>query len=502
MRAAVEPNVIVIFGATGDLAARKLLPAIAKLGAQGRLDDKCLIVGVGRRDGFDDDAFRAIARQSLVAARLSPDVLAAWHDDRVFWHSMPTGDADDARGLGRRLAELESSRGIPANRTYYLSLPPTRFIPTIDALGAAGLSKSAGWTRVVVEKPFGHDLASAQQLNAAIHRWFDEGQIYRIDHYLGKETVQNLLVFRLANPIFEELWNRNHVESVQILVAEDLGVEDRAGYYETAGALRDMVQNHMTQLLTLVAMGVPAAVDADNIRYEKIKVLRSLSALGPDDVVLGQYGAGTVDGRGVPGYIAEKGVAPQSRTETYVSLRLGVDNWRWQGVPFVLRTGKRLKRRLTQIALTFRQPPVCMFQTMGSCLLHSNVLLITLQPDEGFDLHFDVKKPGEPFDLETLPLAFRYGDRFDALPDAYETLLLDVLVGDQTLFVHADEVEASWRHYAPVLEASERDVHLYPAGSWGPEAAERHFRRGAPEWLDRDRVSGALGQTTPPDVVG
>jgi glucose-6-phosphate 1-dehydrogenase len=485
MSGASEPCVFVIFGATGDLTERKLLPALAKLRHDGRLHERCLIVGVGRRGELDDASFRAGAREWLGAARLSPDVLASWRDDRVFWHCMPSGDVDDARALGRRLAALEAAHDIPANRAFYLSLPPSRFIPTIRALGGAGLAKSAGWTRLVIEKPFGRDLASARELNGVAHESFDESQIYRIDHYLGKETVQNLLVFRLANPIFEELWNRNHVESVQILVAEELGVEERAGYYEKAGALRDMVQNHLTQLLTLVAMGVPVAVDAESIRYEKIKVLRSLSSILREDVVLGQYAAGAHRGTPVPGYRSEPGVAADSTTETYVSIRLGVDNWRWQGVPFVLRTGKRLARRLTRIVLTFRQPPVCMFQSMGSCPLHSNVLAITLQPDEGFDLHFDVKKPGEPFDLETLPLSFRYGDRFDALPDAYETLLLDVLLGDQTLFVHADEVEASWKLYAPILEDPARAVRPYPAGSWGPPEAERHFLRGAPEWAER-----------------
>ncbi len=485
---AVDPNVFVIFGATGDLAARKILPALAKLRAAGSLHEKCLVVGVGRKPDITDESFRADVRAALEEAELPATVRDAWRDDCVFWHRMPEGDADDARALGARLGALENERDMPANRTFYLSLPPALFAPTAAALGEAGLAKTSGWTRLVVEKPFGRDLASARELNRAIHVHFDEAQVFRIDHYLGKETVQNLLVFRLANPIFESLWNRNHVECVQILVAEELGVEDRAGYYEKAGALRDMIQNHLTQLLTLVAMEVPAAVDAEAIRFEKVKVLRSLSALASGDVVLGRYAGGTVDGEAVPGYLDEKGVARDSRTETYVSMKLAIDNWRWQGVPFLLRTGKRLSRRMTQIALTFRQPPVCMFRSMGSCLLHSNVLVITLQPDEGFELHIDVKKPGEPFDLETLPLDFRYGDRFARLPDAYETLLLDVLTGDQTLFVHGDEVEASWRFYAPVLEAGPRTVHPYAAGSWGPTQAECHYRRGAPEWLHLART--------------
>ena len=494
----VEPNVFVIFGATGDLAGRKIFPALAKLRADGSLHDKCLVLGVGRREDLDDATFRADVQASLKEAELPDATIAAWRDDCVFWHRMPKGDTDDCWSLRKRLETLEAERGMPENRTFYLSLPPGLFAPTAAALGASGLASSTGWTRVVIEKPFGRDPESARQLNAAVHEHFQESQIYRIDHYLGKETVQNLLVFRLANPIFEALWNRNHVESVQILVAEELGVEDRAGYYEKSGALRDMVQNHLTQLLTLVAMEVPAAADAESIRFEKVKVLRSLSALTPENVVFGQYAAGKVDGVVVPGYHAEKGVAPDSKTETYVSLKLAVDNWRWQGVPFLLRTGKRLSQRITQIALTFRQPPVCMFQSMGSCLLHSNVLVITLQPDEGFDLHIDVKKPGEPFDLETLPLDFRYGERFDGLPDAYETLLLDVLVGDQTLFVHGDEVEASWKFYAPVLDLPDKRVFPYAAGSWGPGEAERHYRRGAPEWLELARSTTAAKRAKKP----
>jgi glucose-6-phosphate 1-dehydrogenase len=482
-----EPSLFVVFGATGDLATRKLFPALAKLRAAKCLDERSLVVGTGRRDGLDDASFRAGVRDALRDARLPAATLDAWRDDCVFWHCMPRGDAADARELGARLARLESEREMPANRTFYLSLPPGVFMPSIAALGEAGLSRSSGWTRLVIEKPFGHDLASARTLNEFAHRHFDESQIYRIDHYLGKETVQNLLVFRFANPIFESLWNRDHVEAVQIVVAEELGVEDRAGYYEKAGALRDVVQNHLTQLMTLVAMEVPAAIDAESIRHEKVKVLRSLSPVGPDDVVLGQYASGLVQGDPVAGYLAERGVAPDSRTETYASLRLGVDSWRWQGVPFLLRTGKRLAKRTTQISLTFRQPPVCLFQSMGSCLLHSNILVITLQPDEGFDLHFDVKRPGEPFDLDTLPLSFRYDQRFSGLPDAYETLILDVIVGDQTLFVHAEEVEASWRFYAPTLEARTRHVHPYVAGSWGPAEAVHHFERGAPEWLDAAR---------------
>ncbi len=481
-RHTVEPNVFVIFGATGDLAKRKLIPALFNLQRGGYLGEGCHVLAVGRRSEIDDASFRGDALQALLDAKYAREEADSWCTNRLHYQAMPTGDVADFRELGRRIEAIEREAHLPGNRTFYLSLPPGSFVPTITGLGEAGLSSSPGYARLVIEKPFGRDLASAQALNAVIHRWFEESQVYRIDHYLGKETVQNLLVFRLANGIFESLWNRDHVESVQILVAEELGVEERAGYYDKAGALRDMVQNHLTQLLTLIAMGVPYAIEAEAIRSEKIKVLKSLTPISPKDAVFGQYVANETGSRTVAGYLDEPGVPVDSRTETYVSLKLMLDNWRWQGVPFYIRTGKRLEKRLTQISVTVRRPPVCMFQSMGTCLLHSNVLIITLQPDEGFALHFDVKAPGEPFDLKTFPLAFRYGDAFDELPEAYETLLLDVMDGDQTLFVHSDEVEASWKLYAPLLDI-DRAIHPYPAGSWGPAAAEKHFVRGAPEWL-------------------
>ena len=350
--------------------------------------------------------------------------------------------------------------------------PPGRLRPAITGLGQAKLNRSPGWTRLVVEKPFGRDPESAQNLNQLLHRYFDEPQIYRIDHYLGKETVQNLLIFRFANDIFEPLWHRNLVQSVQITVAESAGVGSRGNYYEQTGALRDMAQNHLTQLLTLTAMEVPVAFEPEAIRSEKAKVLRAVSPVRPEDVVYGQYTRGSVGGKEAPGYREERGVAPDSVTETFVALKLGIENWRWNGVPFYLITGKGLPARFTQIAVTFRCPPVWLFQPRPATC-NPNVLVFTLQPDEGFDLHFQVKAPGEPLELKTQRLRYRYAEAFGPLPDAYETLLVDVMAGDQTLFVRADEAEAAWRIYAPLLAERPATLllsrrHLRPPGGGPP----------------------------------
>jgi glucose-6-phosphate 1-dehydrogenase len=358
----------------------------------------------------------------------------------------------------------------------YLALPPVAFPPTIEALGRAGLNHNEGWTRLVIEKPFGHDLASARQLNVLVHKYFNETVVYRIDHYLGKETVQNLLAFRFGNALFESAWNRDHISSVKIGVAEELGVEQRADYYEHTGALRDMVQNHLTQLLTLVAMEVPAAFEADSIRFEKVKVLRAVAPIRDEAVVLGQYAAGKVERKILAGYRQEPGVGARSKTETFVALRLELGNWRWQGVPFYLFTGKRLARRSTEITINFRSPPVALFRTLDGCATHPNVLVMTLQPNEGFTLSFEVKSPGEPFTLQTQYMDFRYAEAFGPpLSEGYETLLLEVVEGDQTLFVHADEAEASWRLYAPLLR-KRPPLQFYPAGGTGPAAAQRLMR--------------------------
>jgi len=460
-----EPHLFVILGATGDLTKRKLLPAVEGLHRHKQLGEGSLVIGTGRRADVDDVAFRAWATDAFPK---NPGF-----SERLKYVALPE-TPEGYRALATRLEQIERERGLPGNRAFYLALPPAAFPRAIEGLGQAGLNRSRGFSRLVIEKPFGSDLETAVDLNRQLHRHFDESQVYRIDHYLGKETVQNLLVFRFANQVFESLWNRDRVESVEISVAESIGVEKRASYYDGIGATRDMVQNHLAQLLALVAMEVPSAYHADQVRFEKVKALRSVLPLDDRDVVLGQYGPSD----GMAGYRQEPGVPKDSRTETFAAMRLSIENWRWQGVPFYLRTGKRMAKATSEIVVTFRRPPVCLFTSFDACQIHANVLRLTLQPNEGFQLFFDVKAPGEPMALRTLPLDFYYHEAFEELPTAYETLLLDVLTGDQTLFVHADEVETSWRLYTPLLEGN-HPVHEYPAGSWGPsQADDLLFRRG------------------------
>lgn len=478
-----DRQLIVLFGATGDLYRRKLLPALRQLLVSANIEGVCTILGVATSD-LTEQQFREMSREALAAAGMGSESHGAWCLNSLHYQRIGR-DQESYERLAGRIAELDAGCDLGGNRVFYLALPPSAFAPVITSLGEVGLNTSAGWTRLVIEKPFGHDLDSALALNEVVHEHFDESQIYRIDHYLGKQTVQNLLVLRFANAIFESSWNRDRIDNVQITVAEDIGIGTRAGYYEQAGALRDMVQNHLTQVMALVAMEPPARFDAESIRNEKVKVLRSMRPPGASDVVLGQYGPGTIGGQAVPGYLGEPNVNPASTTPTFVGMRVFIDNWRWQGVPFYLRTGKRLPTRLTQIAVTFREPPVALFESYERGQRHSNVLLITLQPDEGFELLFDVKAPTDRPRLETLPLEFRYAEAFsEESPGAYETLLYDVIVGDQTLFVRADEVEESWRLYTPLLDGG-ISVRPYASGTWGPQDAARLPYPHGDQWTVR-----------------
>jgi glucose-6-phosphate 1-dehydrogenase len=478
----VDSHIFVVFGGRGDLMSRKLLPALYHISKRGLIDERCAILAVARTTGVSDEDFRKWAREALEHAGIDvDDGMGRWCDECLFYQTIGEGTPEDFETLKKRIEEVETLRKLDHNRAFYLALPPGAFPSTIGGLRQAGLNAGEGWTRIVVEKPFGRDLDSAQELNELLHTCFDENQIYRIDHYLGKETVQNLLVFRFANSIFESLWNRDRIDNVQITVGEDIGINGRAGYYERAGAIRDMMQNHLAQLVALTAMEVPAAFEADAIRYEKSKVLRSIAEIRPDDVVLGQYAAGTIGDRKLEGYRDADGVANDSRTETFAAIRLEIANWRWQGVPFYVRTGKRLPMRTTRIVIVFRYPPVSLFEPFHSSRVHSNTLVITLQPNEGFDLSFEVKSPGEPVEVQTQKLSFRYEDVFAPLRDAYETLLLDIMTGDQTLFVHSSEVEASWALFTPVLEKQMR-VYPYASGSWGPEEADALLNRDGRRW--------------------
>jgi len=468
--AQVEPHLFVVMGGSGDLMRRKLFPALYRLHERGPLSGKTFLLAAGRRE-MDDDAYRALAADALASSDLPVGDAAggasAWCAECLHYRSVHEGTVDDYRKLADEIAALERKHGIPGNRIFYLALPPPALRGAITGLGESGLNRSPGWTRIVVEKPFGYDLESAREINALILRYFAESQVYRIDHYLAKEAVQNLMVFRFANAIFESLWNRDRIDSVQITVSESIGVSTRADYYDKAGALRDMVQNHLTQLLALTAMEIPAALESTLIHDEKAKVLKSVAPIGPGDAVFGQYANGSMDGQQVRGYREEEDISPNSRTETFVALRLFVNNWRWQGVPFFLRTGKRLPVRTTQIVVNFKCPVLACFAPF-SCDIHCNRLVMMLEPNEGFDLCFEVKAPGQPFVLKTERLSFRYAEVFGALPEAYETVLLDLALGDQTLFVRADAVEQAWSLYMPLL-TSRPPVHLYPAGSWGPE---------------------------------
>lgn len=489
-----DPCSVVIFGASGDLTRRKLVPALWHLHEQKRLPEAFSLVGVARSEQ-DDDAFRRSVSEALqeFVSGFQPARAEAFLS-RAFYVQGAYDDPTTYASLQARLAALEKERGTQGNRCFYCAVPPQVYASVAEQLGAVGLhcqrSNDCGWVRIIVEKPFGRDMESACALNRALHRVFDEEQIYRIDHYLGKETVQNVLVFRLGNSIFEPLWNRRYVDHVQITVAESGGVEHRAGFYDSSGALRDVVQNHLLQVVSVIAMEPPSSFDAESLRVEKLKVLKSIRPFSVGEVdrfaVRGQYAAGEVSGRPVPGYREEEGVAPDSRTETYAALVLTVDNWRWQGVPFYVRTGKRLKERFSAATLQFRQPPHVIFPHGEE--LPASLLTVRIQPQEGISLSFSGKVPGPDVRLGNVEMDFDYAETFGSpSPDAYETLLLDCMRGDPTLYASSDWIEKSWELLMPVLEAwsapSARRVPEYAAGTWGPREADRLFDREWRGWM-------------------
>ncbi len=483
-RLPVPPTTLTIFGATGDLARRKLLPALYNLAHEGSLPERFNLVGVSRRDQSDDD-FRAAARESIESfSRRPPDPQVL--DGLLGRLSYIGFGFDDEPGYGRlgeKLAALDDEHGMPLNRAYYLSTAPEYFPVITRALKQAGLNFSRDAdVRVIIEKPFGTDLASAQELQKVVSSAFREQQVFRIDHYLGKETVQNMLALRFSNLIFEPVWNRSYIDHVQITAAEDIGIGSRAGYYDQSGALRDLVQNHMMQLVALLCMEPPATFEAEKIRDEKVKVLQAIRPPTPQDVaentVRAQYSGGLVAGEEVPGYLQEEGVPEGSRTETYAALRLEVSNWRWAGVPIVLRTGKRLARKVTEIAVMLKPVPTLAFGGNGSVGAQPNQIVMTMQPNEGVSISLGAKIPGTRMRIRPVNMEFNYGTTFmSQSPEAYERLIMDAMRGDATLFTRNDEVLGQWAIIDPILKAwHERDdepLPTYPAGSAGPEEAER-----------------------------
>jgi glucose-6-phosphate 1-dehydrogenase len=488
-----EPNsapvAVVIFGVSGDLTRRKLIPALYELTLAGILPSPFFVVGFARRD-WDDEMLKSVLREGITEFSRTKKL-----DDSVLEKLLSPAhyicaSFNDSEGY-RDLDSWLTSNQIK-NCLYYLATPPESYVEVIRHLGEAGLQKvSEGWRRIIIEKPYGRDLQSAQILDDEVHKVFNEDQVYRIDHYLGKETVQNLLVFRFGNGIFEPLWNRRYVDHVQITVAETVGVEKRAGFYENAGVIRDVFQNHMLQLLTLTAMEAPVAFNPDAVRDEKVKVLKSLRPLSANDVALntirGQYVSGFIDGKRVPSYRDESGVAPNSLTDTYLAARVFVDNWRWSGVPFYLRSGKRMPRRVTEIAVQFKQVPLALFGARNMAGAAPNVLVVNIQPDEGITLQFGAKVPGPLQQIEPVKMEFSYVKTFGGEPpEAYERLLMDCLTGDATLFTRRDEVLDAWAYTSEIMEGWKRqnikNLPVYEAGTWGPPFADEFIAKDDRSW--------------------
>jgi glucose-6-phosphate 1-dehydrogenase len=494
------PCAMVIFGASGDLTKRKLVPALYNLSRHRLLPAEFAVLGFARRAG-DTESFRKQMRADLPRfcdCAVDPG-LWDWVESRLHYARGDVTEAGGIDALERALTELEKEHGTQGNVLFYLATPPEQFGPIVRALALADLLRESGgrWRRVIFEKPFGRDLASARALNEELRDALFEQQIYRIDHYLGKETVQNLLVFRFSNGIFEPIWNRRYVDHVQITVAETLGVGTRGGYYDDAGALRDMVPNHVFQLISLVALEPPFSFDANAVRDEQSKVLRAIAPLSQEDVlsrtVRGQYGAGTAGGKELPDYRREQGVDPRSPTETFVAMRLEIDNWRWKDVPFYLRVGKAMPRRVSEIVVQFKRPPFALFRGTAVEKLGANRLVIDVQPDEGIRLHFGAKIPGAVMKIGTVDMDFRYSEHFGTEPaTGYERLLYDAVLGDQTLFQRADMVESAWSVVQPVLDVWQalqpRTFPNYRAGSWGPEEAEQLLARDGRRWLTGDET--------------
>jgi glucose-6-phosphate 1-dehydrogenase len=488
-----EAGILVIFGASGDLTRRKLMPALFHLEQAGLLPERFAIVGVARREignKFAEDMRGGIVEFGGIEAS-APKL-----DDfisRISYFSLRFDHSGDYIGLKAELERIANEKGLGGRRLFYLATAPEHFAPIIENLGAEGMAQpEQGKVSVVIEKPFGHDLESARELNRQVNAVFQEDQVFRIDHYLGKETVQNILVFRFANGIFEPIWNRNYVDHVQITVAETLGVEGRGPFYEKAGALRDVMQNHVMELLSLVALEPPSSFEAESVRREKLKVWRAIPSIPILNVVRGQYGPGMVDGKPVVGYRNEERVSPESGTETYAAVKLEVENWRWAGVPFYLRAGKRMKKRATEISIQFKQPPLLIFDRLASqsaCqVIKPNLLTIRIQPDEGISLRFGAKAP-TTMEMAVCPvnMDFDYAAAFGkSSANGYERLLLDAMLGDQTLFSHRDGVETTWALYTPILEAwaakTPEKFPNYAAGSWGPECGDHLIASGGHAW--------------------
>lgn len=480
-----DNNCIVIFGASGDLTHRKLIPALYNLYKIGRLSENFSVLGVARSD-LNDETFREKMREALIHnEETTPDTLDAFCS-HLYYQAVNTSDAQDYGKLVPRLDDLHDKYQTCGNTLYYMSTPPSLYGVIPECLAAHGLNtEEYGWKRIIVEKPFGYDEKTAQALDVQIHRFFEEHQIYRIDHYLGKETVQNLLVLRFSNGWFEPLWNRNFIDYVEITGAESIGVEERGGYYDGSGAMRDMFQNHLLQVLAMVAMEPPAIINANSMRDEVAKVMHSLRPLTAEDMehnlVLGQYTAAEINGKMENGYLEEKGVPADSRTETYIALRCEIENWRWAGVPFYVRTGKRLPARVTEIVIHFKTTPHPVFSQNAP----ENKLIIRIQPDEAISMRFGLKKPGAGFEAKEVSMDFRYADLAGAqVLTAYERLLLDAMKGDATLFARTDAVHAAWKFVQPILDykANGGRIHEYEAGTWGPVAADKLIAKQGKVW--------------------